>query len=156
MAVERSLILLKPDCVQRGLVGTVLARIETRGLQVVGLKMIQLDKSKCDEHYAHLTSKPFYPALSGFMTSAPVVALVAEGVEAVKVMRDMCGPTNARNAAAGTIRGDFSLSTQYNIIHASDSVETAAKEVARFFKKEELHAWKRTMDAFTAAGDEKK
>ncbi len=156
MAVERTLILLKPDALQRGLCGEVLSRLEKRGLQIAGLKMIQLDKAKCDEHYAHLVSKPFYPKLAAFMTSAPVVALVAEGVDAVNVLRAMCGPTNARTALPGTIRGDYSLSTQYNIIHASDSLETAHKEVARFFKKEELHAWKRAMDAFTAADDEKK
>ncbi|MDE1798291.1 MAG: nucleoside-diphosphate kinase [Candidatus Micrarchaeota archaeon] len=156
MAVERTLILLKPDTVQRGLVGQVLTRLEVRGLQIVGMKMIVLDKAKCDEHYAHLTAKPFYPSIVSFMTSAPVVALVAQGPEAVRVLRDMCGPTNARNALPGTIRGDLALSTQYNIIHASDSVETAAKEVARFFKHEELHNWNRTLDPLTAGADEKK
>ncbi|VVB57542.1 Nucleoside diphosphate kinase [uncultured archaeon] len=156
MAVEQTLILLKPDCVQRGLVGKVVARLEERGLQLSGLKMMHLNKAKCDEHYAHLTAKPFYPGLVSFMTSSPIVAMVVSGPEAVKVVRDMCGPTNARNAAPGTIRGDFSLSTQYNIIHASDSLETAVKEVARFFHKEELFAWERKMDALTAAPDEKK
>ncbi len=156
MAVERTLILLKPDALQRGLCGEVLSRIEKRGLQIVGLKMIQLDKAKCDEHYSHLVTKPFYPKLAAFMTSAPVLAMVAQGVDAVNVLRAMCGPTNARTALPGTIRGDYSLSTQYNIIHASDSLETANKEVARFFSKDELHAWKRSLDAFTAADDEKK
>lgn len=156
MAVERTLILLKPDTVQRGLVGHVLSRLEGRGLQIVGMKMIQIDKAKCDEHYAHLTSKPFYPSIVSFMTSAPVVALVAQGPEAVRVLRDMCGPTNARNALPGTIRGDLALSTQYNIIHASDSPETATKEVARFFKSDELHNWDRVLDGLTAGADEKK
>lgn len=156
MAVERTLILLKPDCVQRGLVGQVLARLEARGLQLAGLKMIHLDAKKCEEHYAHLVGKPFYPGLVAFMTSSPVVALVAQGVDAVNVVRAMCGPTNARTAAPGTIRGDFSLSTQYNIIHASDSLETANQEVARFFKKEELFAYERTLDKLTSAADEKK
>ena len=156
MALEQTLILLKPDCVQRGLVGNVTARLEGRGLRLVGLKMMRLDRAKCDEHYAHLTSRPFYPGLVSFMTSSPIVAMAVSGPEAVKVVRDMCGPTNARNAMPGTIRGDYSLSTQYNIIHASDSAETALKEVARFFKKEELFAYERTLDKLTAAADEKK
>jgi len=156
MALEQTLILLKPDCVQRGLVGKVMARLETRGLQLAGLKMIRLDEKKCAEHYAHLVSKPFYPGLVTFMTSSPIVALVVSGPEAVKVVRDMCGPTNARNAAPGTIRGDYSLSTQYNIIHASDSLETAVKEVARFFRKEELFTYEKVLDKLTAAADEKK
>jgi nucleoside-diphosphate kinase len=156
MAVERTLILLKPDCVQRGKCGEVVSRLESRGMQIVGMKMMHLDKSKCDEHYAHLVSKPFYPKLAAFMTSAPVIGMVVEGVEAVKVVRDMCGPTNARNAPAGTIRGDFALSTQYNIIHASDSLETANKEIVRFFSPNELFAWKRALDSLTAADDEKK
>lgn len=155
MAIEKTLILLKPDALQRGILGKIVSRIEERGLQIAGAKMIWLDKAKCDEHYAHLTAKPFYPKLVSFMTSAPVVAMAISGPEAVKVMRDMCGPTNARNAPSGTIRGDYSLSTQYNVIHASDSLETANKEVARFFEKKELHEWKREMDKFTAAADEK-
>ncbi len=156
MAVEQTLILLKPDTLQRGLIGPVIARLEARGLQMVGLKMLKLDKAKCDEHYAHLVGKSFYPGLVSFMTSSPIVALVVSGPEAVKVVRDMCGPTNARNAMPGTIRGDYSLSTQYNVIHASDSLETAQKEVARFFKKDELFVWERTLDKLTAAADEKK
>ena len=156
MAVEQTLVLLKPDALARGLIGQVLSRLEGRGLQLVGLKMMSLDKAKCEEHYAHLAGKPFYPGLVSFMTSSPIVALVVSGPEAVKVVRDMCGPTNARNAPAGTIRGDYSLSTQYNIIHASDSLETAQKEVARFFRKEELYRWERALDKLTAAADEKK
>ncbi len=156
MALEQTLVLLKPDALQRGLIGKVVARLEERGLQLVGLKMLKLDAKKCEEHYAHLVGKPFYPGLVSFMTSAPIVALVASGPEAVKVVRDMCGPTNARNAAPGTIRGDYSLSTQYNIIHASDSLETAHREVARFFKKEELFSYERALDKLTAAADEKK
>ncbi|MFH0927108.1 MAG: nucleoside-diphosphate kinase [Candidatus Micrarchaeota archaeon] len=155
MAVERTLVLIKPDALQRGLVGEIASRIERRGLKICGMKMIRLDGKKCAEHYAHLTSKPFYPKLVKFMTCAPVIAMAVEGVEAVKVVRDMCGPTNARNAPAGTIRGDFSLSTQYNVIHASDSPETAHKEVARFFSREELFEWERVMGEYTAAEDEK-
>ena len=156
MAVEKTLILLKPDALQRGLVGKIISRLEGRGLQIVGMKMLKLGQAECDEHYAHLKDKPFYPKLAEFMTSAPVIAMVVQGAEAVKIARNMCGPTNAREAPAGTIRGDFSLSTQYNVIHASDSLETANKEIARFFKKDELHEWKRALDAYTAATDEKK
>lgn len=156
MAVEKTLVLLKPDALQRGLIGRIISRFEERGLQIAGMKMIQLDKAKCDEHYAHLVGRPFYAGLVAFMSSSPVIAMAVQGVDAINVVRTMCGPTNARNAAPGTIRGDFSLSTQYNIIHASDSLETANKEVARFFKKEELHHWERKLDALTAAADEKK
>jgi len=155
MVVEKTLILLKPDTLQRGLIGKITTRLEERGLQIVGMKMIQLDEKKCAEHYSHLVSKPFYPGLVSFMTSAPVIATAVSGLDAVKVVRDMCGPTNARNAPSGTIRGDYSLSTQYNVIHASDSSETAAKEIPRFFSKSEIHEWKRIMGAYTFAHDEK-
>lgn len=156
MAIERTLILLKPDCLQRGKCGEVIMRLENRGLRIAGMKMMHLSSEKCNEHYSHLVGKPFFPKLVAFMTSAPAIGMVVEGAEAVKVVRDMCGPTNARNAPAGTIRGDFALSTQYNIIHASDSPETAVKEVKRFFEDNELFAWKRALDPLTAADDEKK
>ncbi|MFA5108049.1 MAG: nucleoside-diphosphate kinase [Candidatus Micrarchaeia archaeon] len=155
MTIQKTLILLKPDALQRGIIGQITSRFETRGLHLSAIKMIKLDEKKCAEHYAHLTDKPFYPKLVKFMTSAPVVAMVVGGVDAVQVVRDMCGPTNARKAMSGTIRGDFSLSTQFNVIHASDSLETAEKEVKRFFDAKEIFAWNRTMDAFTAAEDEK-
>lgn len=116
---------------------------------------MSLTPAICDEHYAHLKDKPFFPKLVKFMTSGPIVAGVLEGVDCVNVVRAMCGATNSRNAAPGTIRGDFGLSTQYNIIHASDSLETAEKEIARFFKKDELHSYKRVLDSLTAAEDEK-
>jgi nucleoside-diphosphate kinase len=152
---ERTLILLKPDSLQRSIVGKIISRIEQRGLKIVAMKMIQLDEDMCQKHYSHLVQKPFYPKLVGFMTSAPIVAMVVQGVEAIKVIRDMCGPTNARNALAGTIRGDYSLSTQYNTIHASDSKESAEAEVQRFFTKEQIHDWKRMMDEYTNSQDEK-
>ncbi|MFH1306268.1 MAG: nucleoside-diphosphate kinase [Candidatus Micrarchaeota archaeon] len=155
MAVEQTLVLLKPDALQRGIIGKIIARVEKRGLQIIGMKMIQLNENICKEHYAHLVGKPFYPKLVQFMTSAPVIAIVVEGVEAVRIVRDMCGPTNAREAPAGTIRGDFSLSTQCNVIHASDSLETAGKEIARFFSEKELYKWTRELDKLTCAEDEK-
>jgi nucleoside-diphosphate kinase len=136
--MERTLILLKPDAVQRGLVGKILSRFEQKGLKIAGMKMIHMSSALAKEHYAHLISKPFYPDLEKFMTGNPIVAAVIEGKEAVEVVRLMCGPTNATKASSGTIRGDFSNSTSRNVIHASDSKETAEKEVKRFFKSEEL------------------
>lgn len=153
--MEKTLIILKPDCVQRGLCGTVLQRFERRGFSVSAMKMVKLSNSILEEHYAHLKGKPFFPALVEFMSSAPVVVAVIEGKDAVEIVRKMCGATNARNAENGTIRGDFALSTQYNIIHASDSKETAEKEVKRFFKPEELHTYKRALEGLTYSADEK-
>jgi len=152
--VERTLIILKPDCVQRGLCGAVLSRFEKRGFAVAGMKMIKLSPALLREHYAHIADKPFFPGIESFMSSSPVVVAVIEGKEAVEAVRTMCGPTNARKAAPGTIRGDYSLSMQCNIIHASDSVETAQKEVARFFKPEELHNYKRSLEPLTYSMDE--
>ncbi len=153
--MERTLIILKPDAVQRGLVGTVLSRFEERGFSIAGMKMVTLSQALLKEHYAHIADKPFFPGIAAFMSSCPVVVAVVEGKDAVQVTRDMCGPTNARKALPGTIRGDFSLSMQCNVIHASDSIETAQKEVARFFKPEELHSYKRMLHDITYSSDEK-
>ncbi|MBD3389858.1 nucleoside-diphosphate kinase [Candidatus Micrarchaeota archaeon] len=136
--MEKTLIIIKPDAFQRGIVGSILARFEHKGLKIVGMKMLKMSPELAKEHYAHLLDKPFYPGLEKFMTSAPLLALVAEGQEAVEVVRKIVGVTNARKAEAGTIRGDFSMSTGRNAIHASDSRETAEKELPRFFKPEEL------------------
>ncbi|MFA6530297.1 MAG: nucleoside-diphosphate kinase [Candidatus Micrarchaeia archaeon] len=136
--MERTLILLKPDAVQRGLIGRIVSRFEEKGLKVAGMKMIRVTPELAKEHYSHLVSKQFYPDLEKFITSNPIVAMAIEGKEAVEVVRLMCGPTNATKAPSGTIRGDFSNSTSRNVIHASDSKETAAKEVPRFFKSDEL------------------
>jgi len=155
MAIERTLIILKPDAVQRGLVGKVLSRFEERGFSITGMKMVQLTPELLREHYAHIADKPFFPGIASFMSSCPVVVAVVEGKEAVQVMRDMCGPTNARKALPGTIRGDYSLSMQCNVIHASDSLESAQKEVARFFKPEELHSYSRMLHDVTYSADEK-
>ena len=153
--MERTLIILKPDAVQRGLVGTVLSRFEERGFSIAGMKMVTLSQALLKEHYAHIADKPFFPGIAAFMSSCPVVVAVVEGKDAVQVTRDMCGPTNARKALPGTIRGDFSLSMQCNVIHASDSIETAQKEVARFFKPEELHSYSRMLHDITYSSDEK-
>ena len=152
--MERTLIILKPDCVQRGLCGAVLSRFEKRGFAIAGMKMILLSPALLREHYAHIADKPFFPGIEGFMSSSPVVVAVVEGKDAVESVRAMCGPTNARKAAPGTIRGDFSLSMQCNVIHASDSVESAGKEVARFFKPDELHSYKRVLEGLTYSRDE--
>ena len=153
--MERTLIIIKPDAVQRGLVGTVLVRFESRGFSIAGMKMAALSPELLKEHYAHIADKPFFPAIAAFMSSSPVIVAVVEGKDAVQVTRDMCGPTNARKSAPGTIRGDYSLSMQCNVIHASDSLETAQKEVARFFKPEELHSYKRMLHDITYSADEK-
>ena len=155
MSPERTLIILKPDCVQRGLVGKVLSRFESRGFSIAGMKMVKLSAALLKEHYAHIADKPFFPGIASFMSSSPVVVAVIEGKDAVQVTRDMCGPTNARKAAPGTIRGDYSLSMQCNVIHASDSPESAQKEVARFFKPEELHSYARMLNDVTYSADEK-
>ncbi len=153
--MEKTLIILKPDCVQRGLCGAVLQRFERRGFSISAIKMVKLQHAILEEHYAHLKDKPFFKALLEFMSSSPVMVAVIEGKDTVEIVRRMCGATNARNAENGTIRGDFALSTQYNIIHASDSKETAEKEVKRFFKADEIHPYRRSLDGLTYSADEK-
>ena len=136
--MERTCVLIKPDGLQRGFAGEVISRFEKKGLKIIGMKMLRMDKKLAQEHYAHLVDKAFYPDLEKFVTGHPVIAFVLEGKDAIEVVRNMCGITNARKAASGTIRGDLSMSTSRNIIHASDSREVAKKEIARFFQKEEL------------------
>jgi nucleoside-diphosphate kinase len=151
---ERTLLLIKPDAIQRGLVGGILVRFENKGFKIIGMKMLHMSKEMAKDHYAHLVSKPFYPDLEKFVTTHPLIAVVIEGKEAVEVTRLIVGPTNASKAAGGTIRGDFSNSTSRNIIHASDSKETAEKEVKRFFKPEELHVYKIHNEQYLYASDE--
>jgi nucleoside-diphosphate kinase len=136
--METTLVLLKPGCVQRQLIGEVVNRFERRGLRISGMKMMQLSDAILREHYAHLVDKPFFPGLAASMQASPVIALALSGKEAVKVVRAMAGPTNGREAAPGTIRGDYSMSNQQNIVHASDSVENAEIELRRFFLPEEI------------------
>ncbi len=143
MPAERTLVLLKPDAVQRGFIGEITTRIERKGLKIIGMKMLKMTPTLAKEHYAHLVGKPFYSDLEKFMTSNPIIAIVVEGKEAVEVVRTLCGPTNATKASAGTIRGDFSNSTSRNVIHASDSKEIAAKEIQRFFKHDELFEYEK-------------
>lgn len=133
MAMERTYIMLKPDCVRRGLMGEVIARIERKGFAITEVKMMQLDEAILCEHYAHLTEKSFFPELVEYMTSGPVLGMIVEGDNVVKGMRILMGATKYEEAAAGTIRGDFATSTTENIIHGSDSPENAEIEIARFF-----------------------
>lgn len=142
--MERTLILIKPDALQRSLVGEVTTRFERKGLKLVGCKMMKLTEATLLEHYAHIADKPFFPGVKDFMMSTPVVAQCWEGTEVVETVRTITGVTNARKATAGTIRGDLSMSMQSNIVHASDSVETALIEVPRFFKEDELFDWDMT------------
>ena len=139
--MEKTLILLKPCTVQRRLVGEVTNRLERKGLRIVGLKMMQLDDDILHKHYAHLVGRPFFPWLIASMKSAPVVAMCVEGNSAVSVVRAIVGATNGRKAAPGTIRGDYSMSGQENIIHASDSPETAETEIKRFFREDEIFSY---------------
>jgi nucleoside-diphosphate kinase len=130
---ERTLVLIKPDAVRRGLVGEVLSRFERKGLSVVAMDLRTMDAAMADRHYADHVEKPWYPPLREFMTSGPLVAAILEGDEAITVVRTLVGATDGRAAAAGTIRGDFSLSNRENLVHASDSPESAAREAALFF-----------------------
>ncbi len=152
--MEQTLLLLKPDAIQRGYVGSIISRFENKGMRIVGMKMMQITPEKAKEHYAHLTDKPFYPDLEKFMCTHPVVAMVVEGKSAVEVVRLIVGPTNASKAPAGTIRGDLSNSTSRNVIHASDSLETARKEIDRFFNKDELFEYTLEVAGFLLASDE--
>ena len=136
--MQRTLILLKPDCVHRRLIGAVLQRFEQKGLRLVALKLLQVSRDLAEKHYAVHRGKPFYESLLKFLESGPTVALVLEGREAVAVARNLIGATDGTKAPPGTIRGDFALSVQNNLVHGSDSPENAAAEIALWFPPEEL------------------
>jgi nucleoside-diphosphate kinase len=136
--MQQTLIIFKPDCVQRRLVGSILARFEAKGLRISALKLIQVDRSLAEKHYAEHRGKPFFEGLIGFITSGPVAVGVLEGNEAISVVRNMLGATSGVVAAPGTIRGDFSLSKQNNLIHGSDSAESAEREIALWFRPQEV------------------
>ena len=140
---EKTLIIFKPDALHRGLIGEIVARFERKGLKIVGIKMIQLEDAVLEAHYAHIADKPFFAGIKNFMKSSPVVVMALSGISAVSATRLIVGPTKGYEAAAGTIRGDFSLSTQSNIVHASESVEAGVSEVKRFFAEDELFSYKR-------------
>ena len=135
---EKSLIIIKPDAIQRGLLGQVVKRFESKGLKIIGMKMIKISDISIEEHYSHLKDEPFFESIKKHMQSAPVVLIVISGINAISATRLIVGPTKGYEADAGSIRGDFSLSTQSNIVHASDSTENAESEVKRFFDDEEL------------------
>jgi Nucleoside diphosphate kinase len=139
--MEQTLLIIKPGAVQRELIGEIISRFERKGLKLCGLKMIQLSDNLLNEHYAHLQQMPFFQGIKDSMMACPVVVCCWGGVECVRVVREMTGATNARNAAAGTVRGDFGVSVQENIIHTSDSPESALIELARFFKPDEIFSY---------------
>lgn len=136
--MEQTLIILKPDAIQRSFLGEVIHRFERKGLKINGLKMIQLEDVILEEHYGHIKDKPFFGGIKAYMKSAPVVVMALSGIGAVDAVRVIVGPTKSAEAPAGTIRGDFAMSMQSNIVHASDSIENGKAEIARFFKAEEL------------------
>ena len=140
---EKTLIILKPDAVHRGLMGEVIGRFERKGLKIVGLKMVELEDALIDAHYAHIKDKPFFASIKSYMKQAPVVVMALSGIGAVASVRLIVGPTKGYEAPAGTIRGDLSLSTQSNIVHASEDAAAAEAEVGRFFRPEELFDYKR-------------
>ena len=152
--MEQTFIILKPSTISRSLVGDVLTRFQRKGLRIAGIKMMQLNEPILREHYAHLVDRPFFPSLLRSMMATPVIVAVLAGKDAVAVVRAMTGATNSRLAARGTIRGDFGMSGQENIIHASDSPENAVIEINRFFKPEEIFDYTLLTQAATYAPDE--
>lgn len=140
---EKTLIILKPDAIHRGLVGEVITRLERKGLKIIGMKMMQLEDAILEAHYANIKDRPFFAGVKAWMKGSPVVVMAISGINAVSSTRIVVGPTKGYEAAAGTIRGDFSLSAQSNLVHASDEVENGKAEVARFFKDEELFNYRR-------------
>lgn len=152
--MQRSVVLVKPDGLQRGLVGEIISRFEHKGLRLVGLKMFKMTDEVLDDWYSHHKDKDFFDELKGFMKSAPVVAMVWEGVEAVGAVRKLCGITAGREAEGGSIRGDFAMSTQMNLIHASDSVETADRELKLLFGDQELFEYQQCALVWTYGAGE--
>lgn len=136
--VERTLVFIKPDGVARGLIGEILKRLERKGLSFVGLKLMRVNREWAEEHYAEHKGQPFYPGLLEFITSGPIVVMAVEGPEAIATVRNLVGPTSGFNAPPGTIRGDFALSGRKNLVHASDGPESAERELALWFRKDEL------------------
>ena len=153
---EKTLVLVKPDALQRGLTGEIVSRFEKKGLKLVGCKMMAMDEAILREHYAHLADKPFFPGLAKFMQSTPIVVMCWEGLEVVEAVRKITGITKARQAEAGSIRGDLAMSVSCNVVHASDSVENAKKEVKRFFGADEIFDYEKSEYMHIYAADELK
>jgi len=152
--MDKTFVMFKPDCLERGLVGRILARFEDKGLRLVAMKMLRVTPAVAKQHYAEHVAKPFYPGLEEFITASPVVACIFEGPEVVRVVREMLGATSGLKAAAGTIRGDYSSSRQMNLVHASDSPESAAREIAIYFQPGEIQAWDPTLACWYQAPGE--
>jgi nucleoside-diphosphate kinase len=152
--MQKTLILLKPDCIERRLIGEIIGRLERKGLNVIAMKMLRVTPAMSKQHYAEHVSKPFYPNLEEFITSSPIVAMAVEGLEVIRVVREMLGATNGLKAAPGTIRGDFSSSRQMNLVHASDSEESANRELALYFQPNEICEYTPTLVGSFRAGDE--
>ena len=152
--MERTLILIKPNALQRGIVGDIITRFERKGLRLSGMKMLFMTDELVAEHYAHLVERPFFPYLKASMQAAPLIACCLEGAEAVETVRQMVGATNSRKALPGTIRGDFSRSGEQNVVHASDSVENALVEINRFFSPAELFDYESAVTRFEYGGEE--
>lgn len=152
--IERTLVLIKPDGVQRQLVGRVLSRYEERGLKIIGLKLVHIDRAMAEAHYAVHHDKPFFAGLVAFITIGPLVAVALEGPDAIAIVRTINGATRPGQASPGTIRGDFALETAQNLVHASDEPETAVQELALWFQPEELLPYDRDIDRWVNAPDE--
>lgn len=152
--MQKTVVLLKPDALQRGLVGEIIHRFERKGLKLIGLKMISASEALLEEHYSHHKDKPFFEGLKKFMSSSPIICMLWEGVEAIAVVRKMAGATNSREAELGSIRGDFSMSTSANIIHVSDTGAAVREEEARFFKKDEIFDYEKAVSPFLYGEDE--
>ncbi len=152
--MERTLVLLKPDCVQRRLIGRIITRFEEKSLDIVAMKLMRVTPELSKQHYAEHVEKPFYPGLEAFITGAPVVALIVQGLEAIRVVREMLGATSGLKAAPGTIRGDYSGSRQMNLVHASDGPQAAAREMALYFEDQEICPFDSCMAHWLRATDE--
>lgn len=152
--MQRTLILLKPDCIHRRLVGRILCRFEDKGLNIIAMKMMRISSQLARQHYAEHVNKPFYPGLEEYVTASPIIAAIVEGLDAIRVVREMLGPTSGLAAPAGTIRGDFSSSRQMNLVHASDGPEAAGREIQLYFAPEEVCSYQPTLAPWLKAADE--
>ncbi len=144
--MEQSLVLIKPDAVKRGIIGTIISRFEKQGLKLIAVKMLHMDKTLAERHYAIHKDKPFFNDLVNYITSSPIIALVFEGEKAVEIIRKTIGATDPRQAEPGTIRGDFGLDIQHNVVHGSDSPETAKQEINLFFTPQEIFTYEKEID----------
>jgi nucleoside-diphosphate kinase len=146
--MERSLVLIKPDAIQRGLAGKIISRLERKGLKIVAMKMLHMDKNLAQRHYAIHKGKAFFDDLVSFITSSPLIAIVFQGKNAVEIIRQMMGETDPAKASSGTIRGDFGIDIGHNLVHGSDSLENASKEIDLFFSAEEIFNYERELDTW--------